>query len=126
MNTLSQRLKFAKQELTNLKTAHGRGIGNLKVYSVPVKLNYTGTSEILNLVVNFVGSGVSYPFTQVFASMNSSTYEYNLSIWGAGYTNGGRTYKMMGDYHSWVGMNTIYVESTLPISSVTYTWGRQT
>lgn len=32
MNTLSQRLKYAKRELTALKTAHPRGLGNLRVY----------------------------------------------------------------------------------------------
>lgn len=32
MNNLSQRLKYAKRELTALKTAHPRGLGNLRVY----------------------------------------------------------------------------------------------
>lgn len=124
MNTLAQRIKFAKRELTNLKTAHGRGIGNLKVYTKSINITHTGGSQLLNLVVDFSNSGVVYPFVQVFGSMNPNTYENNLDVLGAGYTNSGRTYKMMGTWRLGTGMNTIYIESTLPVSSVSYTWGR--
>ena len=32
VNLLSQKLKAAKKEITDLKTAHKRGFGNLKIY----------------------------------------------------------------------------------------------
>lgn len=123
MNLLVDRLKYAKRELTALKTAHKRGLGNLKVYTQEVTITHPGGSQLLNLVVNFDNTTVAYPFVRVIGSMNSS-YTYNLNVLGAGYTNNGKTYKMTGTFILNTGMNKIYVESTLPASSISYTWGR--
>lgn len=45
VDLLSQRLKAAKRELTNLKTAHSRGFGLLKVYKETIYFSQTELEE---------------------------------------------------------------------------------
>lgn len=45
VDLLSQRLKAAKRELTNLKTAHTRGFGLLKVYKETIYFSQTELEE---------------------------------------------------------------------------------
>ena len=124
-NLLSQRLRNAKRELTNLKTAHRRGIGNIKIYTYDLQVTTTGQgTSIFNLVVEFSDSSVAYPFVQVWGSMKASDGDYNMSTLGGGYTNNGRTFKLMSRCWPEPEFDMVYIEAAAPISSVSYTWGR--
>lgn len=67
MNTLSQRLKYAKRELTALKTAHPRGLGNLRVYrknETIVSPSVMGAYEA-RISGSFSSLFAPYPYTQI-------------------------------------------------------------
>jgi hypothetical protein len=122
MNTLAQRLKFAKRELTALKTAHIRGIGNLKIYSKTVSIIPESGHTLLNIIVKFSESSPKYPFVQVFGMADTAT-TYNYTILGGGYSEDGKTFQASGIGLIREGKDLIYVESTSPINDVEYYWG---
>ena len=68
MNNLSQRLKYAKRELTALKTSHPRGLGNLRVYRRNETLTPpSGERELYKITIHlaFDQQYAPYPFLQV-------------------------------------------------------------
>lgn len=92
MNTLSQRLKYAKRELTALKTAHPRGLGNLRVYRKSETLVTPGASGIYNATITGTFSSLfsPYPFVQALlgptpqrvVSLQFNDFEYTNSGMG--------------------------------------------
>lgn len=123
MNLLADRLRFAKRELTALKTAHRRGLGLLKVYtktySVPP---YSGTAWFYWLTIKVNYSVSPYPFTKMYFDWDSfydsigyeaSEFEYKNN----GYNAEFRTVVIRLDVPYKI---TIY--STSPIESITHEW----
>lgn len=94
MNTLSQRLKYAKKELTALKTAHPRGLGNLRVYRriETIVSPADGGGRIreyeAKISGNFSSLFAPYPYTQVVIG-NSPEDVSMLSMADFEYTSDG-------------------------------------
>lgn len=94
MNTLSQRLKYAKRELTALKTAHPRGLGNLRVYrrieTIVSPGNGGGGIRAYEAKIsgNFSSLFAPYPYTQVVLGDYSEDVSL-LNMQDFEYTNGG-------------------------------------
>lgn len=90
MNILSQRLKYAKRELTALKTAHPRGLGNLRVYRRNETLvPPTGDRELyrITLHLTFEDQYAPYPFVQVVQgeqTPNVTAFEFEDFEYDAG------------------------------------------
>ena len=94
MNTLSQRLKYAKRELTALKTAHPRGLGNLRVYRRSETIVTPGSSGIYNATITATFSSLfaPYPYVQAVPGptpdhviiLQFKDFEYNSN--GMGFT----------------------------------------
>lgn len=127
-NMLVERLKYAKRELTALKTTHQRGLGLLKVYTVSYIIQPPDTSAVvltLKLIINF--SGIAYPLAGFFPYSDDPT-----DLWGGAlfattpsflYTNNGYTIEFEEAIVAASGvLYKIFVYSTSPISSISYTW----
>lgn len=126
MNLLSQRLKTAKRELTNLKTAHRRGLGLLKVYTQTVTVQPPSNDHVIWWLTLDVEFDISpYPFVQKYLvrpiSTNSYIYannelEYKSSGWEA-------EFRDVFAFFDYISLKfTIY--STSPIKSVNYSWSQ--
>ena len=122
MNTLAERLKYAKRELTALKTAHRRGVGLLKVYHYEYELDLpTGEVSFYILTVNVTFSSTAYPFLQHYMVVSNIYYNpfsaneevfYQNNGWGAQFDG---TYLIASHY-------TLALDCTSPITSMTYSW----
>lgn len=121
-NLLSLKIKSIKRELLALKTAHIKGIGNLKVYSQSLKIIPSPGHSLLSIIVDFDSSTAPYPFVQVFGSLDPDM-DPTFAILGGGYTNNGYTSITTGTGFVLQDVDMIYVEATSPIQSVTYRWG---
>lgn len=129
MNTLSQRIKFAKRELTNLKTAHRRGLGLLKVYykpyTVPPPTDISYAFIRLDLTVNF--DGIAYPLIGFLGRSTDPTAAWSGSLLGSTpeiqFTNGGHTAKMsVAAKAEAQGLYRLYIYATSPVKSISYNW----
>lgn len=129
MNTLSQRIKFAKRELTNLKTAHRRGLGLLKVYYKPYTVPPPSTVSyaFIRLDMTITFDGVAYPLIGFMGRSVDPTAQYSGSMFGSTpelqFTNNGHAVKMsvvaVADVH---GVYKLYIYATSPINSISYNW----
>ena len=132
VNLLSQRLKAAKRELTNLKTAHKRGLGTLKVYrtehyfeddGIEPPDNFRGT-----LRIKFSRSFAPYPFFYVVPTASGSAPWYNttysIQVRGISFEDNGYTAVISGDifYGSNYLFEKVVIFSTAPIDSTTGNW----
>lgn len=122
MNTLAQRLKFAKRELTALKTAHRRGLGNVKIYTYTY---YFDDEGIGTLTVKFSRKFAPNPFVYVVMSGEEQGPWYfgiTNGTLGMRYTDGGYT-ALISTQIFW-GASGVYdrlvVYSTAPIESVNW------
>lgn len=124
INPLTMRLKVAKRELLALKTAHTRGLGNVRIYTSTITIDPTDhTTGIWDLVVNidFDQAFVAYPFVN-FASAIDSNNNHSLEVVGQDYTNGGYSLRAQFVWRYRVGTNTITVYSTAPVINYSYEW----
>lgn len=124
MNNLSLRLKYAKRELTALKTAHLRGLGLVKVFSREVQLDlspYVGELGYIRVTVDFDSSFVAYPFVNIIPrAVSSGTRVFGdpLEIY---YTNAGYSLNTRMTWaYSGSGFTSFFVEAISPIDSVNY------
>ncbi|MBP5470025.1 MAG: hypothetical protein J6Z11_12365 [Candidatus Riflebacteria bacterium] len=124
VNLLSQKLKAAKKEITDLKTAHKRGFGNLKIYRqkqiIDVSGHPTGTYYILSVNVNFSSSFSAYPFVSIIP--NAENYAQNIIL--QRYFNNGYSITQEFLWNTNSSLNSHFVEifSISPITSVSYNW----
>lgn len=124
-NLLVERLKFAKRELTALKTAHRRGLGNLKVYKKKITPPSSGHDSgfwYLIVTVDFDRRFSSYPFTY---SLSTREINGNQSIEPVSfnYINNGFSARYGAIYlYSASRDNSFTIISTAPIISTAYTW----
>lgn len=125
VNLLTQRLKAAKRELTALKTAHKRGLGNMKVYQQQVNLSATGHELGFWYVlvdVDFDQNYAAYPFAQSMGGANAAGDWWSVEPESVTYTSG---------YHAqfqfvWLlrpdDANFCFISSSSPIIDIEVTW----
>jgi hypothetical protein len=126
-NLFSQRLIYAKRELTALKTARERNASLMKIYessgtvTPPSDGNYT-----LEITVHFTSDYAPYPFFNFrtkavdFAWSDSGS---NISVEMIDYTDNGHSMLIQVYYSVTEGYsNDFEVTSTAPIINITYNW----
>ena len=125
IDLFSLKLKAAKRELLGLKTAHTRGLGNIRIYTTTIEIDPTGhTSGIyfIDLVVDFDSSFAAYPFVN-FAPYMDGDGDYSFDPIGVDYSNNGRTLNVRGAWLYYkAGTNFVAIQSTAPIVSWSYNW----
>lgn len=122
-NLLVEQLKYAKRELTDLKTAHRRGLGLLKVYVTRYQVPpATGSQTFFWLTID-VEFGISnYPFAQKYLVLDDITASIVDTAPEFEYTNGGYGAEFRS---SLVKIDEPYVfdfYSTSPIISISHSW----
>lgn len=91
VNLLSKRLKDAKRELTNLKTAHTRGLGNLRIFSQRIDLDPTGHELnfwYIIIDIEFDHNYAEYPFAQATAGIDPVEKTWSAEPESITYTSG--------------------------------------
>ena len=124
INPLTMRIKAAKKELLALKTAHTRGLGNVKIYSSDITIDPTGhTSSFWDIAVSidFDPSYVAYPFVNITPTI-SQNREHTLEVVGQDYSNGGYSLNAQFIWRYKAGTNSIKVFATAPIVGYSYRW----
>lgn len=123
VNLLSQRLKAAKRELTALKTAHIRGLGELNVFKTIVEVNPSAGSSIalLTITLNFNSAFAPYPFINVLPIVDNS-FNHSAEWLELSYSNSGRTaiVEFLWIYDSSLPNQNIYFMTTAPVTSSSY------
>lgn len=122
-NLLVQRLKFAKRELTALKTAHKRGLGLLKVYTKTYTIPPpSGSASFYWLTIELEFEISNYPFLQEYLVYNdiatspiSTTPEFE-------YKNDGEKAEFRMVFEKRTTDYSIRFNSTSPIVSMNYSW----
>ena len=126
MNTLSQRLKYAKRELTALKTAHPRGLGNLRVYRRLETMTSPDTPRgtyVITIEMTFDDNYAPYPFMNVLAG--PETYGVTLySFEEFEYTNNGRKARVLAYGSFFRPSVTVEYEilSMAPVDNIVVNW----
>lgn len=124
INPLTMRIKAAKRELLALKTAHTRGLGNVKIYSSTITIDPTGhTSSFwdIEVSIDFDPSYVAYPFVNITPAI-SQNREHTLEVVGQDYSNGGYSLNAQFIWRYKTGTNSIKVFATAPIIDYSYRW----
>ena len=127
INPLTMRLKAAKRELLALKTAHTRGLGNVRIYVRTENIDPTGhTSGVwqLKFTIDFDPRFTAYPFVNVAPAMTNSG-GYTMELYEQQYSNNG--YSMVVTAYWWRRTSSgntysIQFNSTSPIIGLSYTW----
>lgn len=125
MNNLSLRLKYAKRELTALKTAHPRGLGNLRVYRRSETIVSPAAAGIYNATITGTFSSLFAPFPYVQAVpgptpggvivLQFKDFEYNSD--GMGFT------AILTGWFSAGSVSIPYeILSLAPVENVTVQW----
>ena len=124
MNLLATKIRDIKRELTALKTAHTRGLGNVKIYQKIVQVDSSGHQTgayYLNVTITFDRKFAAYPMAQFYPTMLTNG-DYTMKIIGLDYADSG--YTMRAEL-AWIyepGTASFTVGSTSPVDTVTYTW----
>lgn len=122
VDLLSSRLKAAKRELTALKTAHARGLGNIKLFTEQITIDPTGYGTgIHELIVSVKTSSMyaPYPFIDILPAIAGSSYSMEIEgfIYRGGYL---AMCRLLWLYNT--GTNKLSIVSSSPIQSVSYEW----
>lgn len=128
-NLLVERLKYAKRELTALKTAHRRGLGLLKIYYSEYDYTTagveTGAYDIV-ATIKFDRKFGAFPFFEIVGVIRnwSSSNIRSVDIEQIRYTDDGYTVVCEGSaiYISSTEMDKFVVYSTAPVSSISCVW----
>lgn len=123
---LVQKLKAVKRELTALKTAHGRGLGNLKVYSKEYAIPSVGHRDYVYtiiLTITFDSDFAPYPYVYLLPTLPDVGLRYNVEAEGFEYRNNGMgaVFQLFYNYQN-DALDKFTIISTAPISSVSYEW----
>lgn len=126
-NMLVDRLKAAKRELTALKTAHQRGLNNLRVYTKDQDVPYSGHEQgiwDLNITIKFDTSFPSFPFAYILPARlsGSGIFATVLEQATAQYIDGGYGMKIGTAYYYSPEDNSFSIVSTAPVTSVSFEW----
>lgn len=123
VDLLSVRLKEAKRELTNLKTAHKRGLNSLVVFEYPLSISgYNDDVYTLSVTLNFDPNFTKYPFISCSPQCDPSTYISNADLISMDYTNNGMSAVYTFDWFALTTLDpyTILFKCSVPITSVEY------
>jgi len=123
---LAQKLKFAKRELTALKTAYARGLGNLKVYTREYTIPSAGHRDYtytIILTLNFDTDFAPYPYVYLLPTLPDVGLRFNVEAEGFEYSDGGRKaiFHIFYNYQN-DALDKFTVISTAPVSSMSYEW----
>lgn len=127
---LVQRLKNAKRELTALKTAHRRGLGNLKTYyykyNVPSEGHEEGYIWHLVITVHFNRAFAAYPFAQLLGARlyGTGSFVTLLDVATLQYIDDGYGLEVGCLYEYDEENNTFVILSSAPVDSISYEWSR--
>ena len=126
VDLLSVRLKEAKKELTNLKTAHLRGLGMLQLYTFTINLDVQQRLGFWSIAVNItLKPGQSpFPFIQWIPVVNNDTSNV-IELVGVQFSSGGMS--VLYEFE-WLAsdpyVDTIKLYSTSQIASYTQEWSQ--
>lgn len=126
VDLLSVRLKEAKKELTNLKTAHTRGIGMLQLYTSEVKLDVQDKTGIWDVAVTiYFKEGQSpYPFLEYIPIINNDTSNV-IELIGMEFAEDGMSVLLQFEWlDSTPQVDTILLYCTSQIGSYTQEWSQ--
>lgn len=126
MNLLTTKIKSIKKELTNLKTSHARGLGNVKIYHRIVQVDPSGHDSgtwFLNITATFDRQYAAYPLVQIIPAMLTDG-TYTMEPTGIDYSDSGFTLNAQMIWWYEPGTNSFTIESTAPVDQVNYTWSR--
>lgn len=124
MNLLTTKIKSIKRELTNLKTSHARGLGNVKIYHRIVQVDPSGHETgayYMNVTITFDRRFAAYPMVQFYPAMLANG-DYTMELTGLDYTDQGYTMEAELVWIYEAGTASFTIESTSPVDTVTYTW----
>lgn len=124
MNLLATKIRDIKRELTALKTAHTRGLGNVKIYQKLVQVDPSGHQTgayYMNVTITFDRRFAAYPLAQFYPTMLANG-EYTMDIVGLDYADSGYTLRTELVWVYEAGTSSFTIESTSPVDTVTYTW----
>lgn len=124
MNLLATKIKEIKRELTALKTAHTRGLGNIKIYDYFVQVDPSGHQTgayYLNVTITFDRRFAAYPMAQFYPTMLDNG-DYSMELTGLDFADSGYTMKAELVWIYEAGTASFTIESTSPVDTVTYTW----
>lgn len=125
VDLLSVRLKEVKRELTNLKTAHKRGLGGLKVFQNYLEFEISGSSIasgswMLDVTIEFDDKFPEYPFLTAMGQCSNS-YVSNVDIISMDFISGRKlTAQFNWENKSGLDPYRIYFYSNSPIISYEY------
>ena len=123
-NLLVERLKRAKRELTALKSAHTRGIGNLRVYSntyTPPSDGHESGYWYLVATVKFDSRFTAYPFAYILPSYPQGGSS-SIEAISFNYANNGYSARFGLLYRYNATTSFFRVVSTAPIIEINYDW----
>lgn len=129
VDLFSVKLKEAKRELTALKTAHKRGLGDLKVFDYELKISgYNDYVYDLTVTVDFDPAFTKYPFIFAYPQCDPSTYLTKADLISMDFANDGASVVFN---FSWFALTTIdpytiLFHSSVPIINVDYNFTRNT
>lgn len=125
VDLLSVKLKEAKRELNNLKTAHLRGLGMLRIYKnvysladLGIEDDYSGRKRI---VINFSTDFAPYPLMVLVPQVVGTTaYTMSVVLSAVNFSSGGYTLIVNGRINRWdeQGLTEFSVISSAPIVSL--------
>lgn len=124
MNLLATKVKEIKRELTALKTAHTRGLGNVKIYHHLVQVDPSGHETgayYMYVTITFDRRFAAYPMAQFYPTMLANG-DYTMELTGLDYTDQGYTMEAELVWIYEADTTSFTVESTSPVDTVTYTW----
>lgn len=129
MNTLAERIKFAKRELTALKTSHIRGLGDLIIFDGKVTISSSGhTSGFWSVIFTFQFNNefAAYPLVKLLPVRDSS-FTDSCQLVSFEYTNNGfgARAEFIWTYNSSLSNQDIYVFSTSQLVSSSYVWNKE-
>lgn len=124
-NEFIERIKHAEREVLALKTAHPRGLGNLKVYEQAQTVSgHTSGIWYLTVTVDFDNNFAAYPLVYLIPTMKmvSGSSTYSMNYYAFDFSNNGyrAKFKLLWSYK--VDTNSFVVESTSPIDSISLDW----
>lgn len=125
INLFSKKIKDIKIELTNLKTAHKRGLGSLQIYTYDINIDPTGHEYgfwELSFTADFDRTFAAYPFAYLEPQAQGN-FVSSLEMESFGYFNDG--YRIVFNA-IWFYDSAAYnarIISSAPITNISYSWG---
>lgn len=125
INLLSKRIKDIKRELTNLKTSHKRGVGNIKIFSQKVNVDVTGHESDFSyfyIVVNLNRNYAPSTFVNFYPIMDNDGLSSFSETIKMNYSDDGYSVRVLTIWSYEAGLSSFWIDSLSPIDSIDYYW----